>query len=69
MKEILQNTWLVLFKSIKDMKSKGSLRNCHIPKRPRKYGDSVQVEATDSFLQQIEFISGKTREIQIKSVV
>lgn len=33
-KFILQNTWPVLFKSVKIIKTNGSLRNCHNSEEP-----------------------------------
>ena len=36
LRDILQNTWLVLFKILKATKSKESLRNCHIQEKPKE---------------------------------
>ena len=62
---ILQDTWPALLKTIKVMKEKQRVRNCHRP----EMGNATTKYNVCPGLKKKEGINGKTGQIQIKSGV
>ena len=64
-RHLLQNTWPVILKTVKVIKDKESLRNCHSEERPKETKIQGNVESGMGSCTR-ERILGKTKEIWIK---